>query len=589
MGYIMYKGQSIDCSYFLGKDSSFAHFGIPKEDAPESSFVTDEMVQSGNIRLPILWFNEKYKQKYYISCTKVNDDDIPIGILLHKSSSDVDLNSYKTIDGYRFGNKLTFASVNYLDANNINGSKQIVRNLSYGDNIKKLSYDYLKGYTHDTKNPLEYGIDANIWSSVNDSISNTQTLWDFYDTENKDWKTDPEFITYAKSCFLYSTPGTKQGDWKMIDLNFANYNQFNSDAVFLNRSLTYLGTESMSSDMLTAFTSINVHPAEEHGSLPVVVGVLSGWNSNTWRDTKIDTVDYNDKLAGFAELTLPADIFAKVDAPKSYLFDWAYGRSPILWYNPIYKEKYYISPVQVQGDDIPIGILLPKYGKGGDTWPNKEAYLFDDKFTFVSINYLDANNPKGSNSPIGNIPYGNINPEWEWDYLRGFQPGTIPTEYEFPDPSKYDISLHRLDTLYEAIDNTEKLWNYYDEINPGWKTDPEFNTYAKSCYLYSTPGTKQGDWKMMDMNYGSYMGAQIAYQTLIYNTRQYLGIDVGGISGLTAFVYLNFHNHDDPYVPHVIGAILGGAKLSEMGAGFNDVHVCEAELTLPASIFKFDD
>ena len=305
----MYKGQSIDCSYFLGKDSSFAYFGIPKEEAPVSSLVPDEMIQSGNIRLPILWFNEKYKQKYYISCTKVNDDDIPIGILLHKSSSEVDLNSYKTIDGYRFGNKLTFSSVNYLDANNINGSKQIVRNLSYGDNIKKLSYDYLKGYTHDTKNREEYGIEENVWSSLNESISNTQKLWNFYDTENKDWKTDPEFITYAKSCFLYSTPGTKQGDWKMIDLNFASYDLVNSDAAFLNRSLAYLGTQEMGSNMLTAFTSIGMHAAEEHGGLLVVNGVLSGWNSKTWHIIKIDTVDYNDKLACFAELTLPDSIF----------------------------------------------------------------------------------------------------------------------------------------------------------------------------------------------------------------------------------------------------------------------------------------
>ena len=87
MGYIMYKGQSIDCSYFLGKDSSFANFGIPKEDAPVSSLVPDELIQDGNIRLPILWCNEKQKQKYYISCTKVNDDDIPIPAFPHILSS----------------------------------------------------------------------------------------------------------------------------------------------------------------------------------------------------------------------------------------------------------------------------------------------------------------------------------------------------------------------------------------------------------------------------------------------------------------------------------------------------------------------
>lgn len=322
MGHIMYKGQSIDCSYFLGKDSSFANFGIPKEDAPVSSLVPDELIQDGNIRLPILWFNEKYKQKYYISCTKVNDDDIPIGILLHKSSSDTDLNSYKTINGYIFDNKLTFASINYLDANNINGSKQIVRNLSYGDNIKKLSYDYLKGYTHDTKNREEYGIEENVQNSLNESISNTQKLWNFYDTENKDWKTDPEFITYAKSCFLYSTPGTKQGDWKMIDLNFAGYNITNGDAGFFNRSLAYLGTQGMGDNMLTAFTSMGLHWAEEHGGLPEVVGVLSGWNSETWHSIKIDTVDYNDKLAGFAELTLSISNFKFKQGSASGRLNW---------------------------------------------------------------------------------------------------------------------------------------------------------------------------------------------------------------------------------------------------------------------------
>ena len=308
-----------------------------------------------------------------------------------------------------------------------------------------------------------------------------------------------------------------------------------------------------------------------------------------YKGMSIDCSYFLGKDSSFAHFGIP-----KEDAPESSfvtdeMIQSGNIRLPILWFNEKYKQKYYISCTKVNDDDIPIGILLPKYGMGGDEWPYKEAYLFDDKFTFVSINYLDANNPKGSNSPIANIPYGNINPEWEWDYLRGFQPGTIPTEYQVPVPSKYDISLHILDTLYEAIDNTEKLWNYYDEINPGWKIDPEFNTYAKSCYLYSTPGTKQGDWKMMDLNYGSYMDSTIAYQNLIYNTRKYLGIDIGGVSGLIAFVYLNFHTHTDPYAPAVIGAILGGAKTSEQFAGFNDVHVCEAELTLPASIFKFDD
>ena len=62
----------------------------------------------------------------------------------------------------------------------------------------------------------------------------------------------------------------------MIDLNFASYDLTNSDAVCLNRSLAYLGTQEMSNNMLTAFTSMGMHKAEEHGGLPGVVGVLSG-------------------------------------------------------------------------------------------------------------------------------------------------------------------------------------------------------------------------------------------------------------------------------------------------------------------------
>lgn len=306
-----------------------------------------------------------------------------------------------------------------------------------------------------------------------------------------------------------------------------------------------------------------------------------------YKGQSIDCSYFLGKDSSFAHFGIP-----KEDAPVSSLvpdelIQDGNIRLPILWFNEKYKQKYYISCTKVNDDDIPIGILLPRYGTVYNSWNKIESFLFDEKLTFVSINYLDANNIKGSNSPIANIPYGNINHEWEWDYLRGFQPGTNPTEYQVPDPSKYDMSQHVLDTLYEAIDNTEKLWNYYDEINSEWKIDKEFNTYAKSCYLYSTPGTKQGDWKMMDMNYSNYLASMFDYQSYVHKTREYLGIDIGGISGLTAFVYLNFNSHDDPYAPTVIGAILGGANDSERFAGFNDAHVCEAELTLSISNFKF--
>lgn len=293
-----------------------------------------------------------------------------------------------------------------------------------------------------------------------------------------------------------------------------------------------------------------------------------------YKGQSIDCSYFLGKDSSSVHLGIP-----KKDAPKSSLNAYETGRLPILWYNSEYKEKYYISCTRENEDDIPIGILLARCDLA--MLNKKEGYLFDDKFTFISINYLDSNNINGSNSPVSNIPYGNIDPKWEWDYLRGFQPGTIPTKQQVPDPSKYDLYLHRTDTLPEAIDNTEKLWKYYDEINSDWKQDDAFNTYAKSCYLYSTPGTKQGDWKMMDYNYSYYIHDSFCYQCFLYSSREYLGVDVGGISGLTAFVYLDFHAHED-YIPHVIGAMEG-----DNFAGFSDARVCEAELTLPANLFKF--
>ena len=87
MGYIMYKGQSIDCSYFLGKDSSFA-YNYNTDDMIETPLSSLKGASVLNGLQPILWYNKKYVNKYYISTQRVDETDIAIGILVDALWSD---------------------------------------------------------------------------------------------------------------------------------------------------------------------------------------------------------------------------------------------------------------------------------------------------------------------------------------------------------------------------------------------------------------------------------------------------------------------------------------------------------------------
>lgn len=295
----MYKGQSIDCSYFLGKDSSFA-YNYNTDDMIETPLSSLKGASVLNGLQPILWYNKKYINKYYISTQRVDETDIAIGILVDAyktkyyiegseiKDNGISFNTYGREDIRHYTNdNLTFSflSTKFLDVNDINGSKYHIENVYYNDYEHSLGFD-LRGYAMTNQlgpNPTEEQLYAyaffHIADSLQDSIKNTENCWRTYDKIRPNWKTDSEFKSYAKSCYLYSTPGTKQGDWKMIDLNsfsflwpdptmgfpyFNNgsYNSFTNSFCKINDVEYFIGNKNNITSMLTAFTSLIDHSHE---------------------------------------------------------------------------------------------------------------------------------------------------------------------------------------------------------------------------------------------------------------------------------------------------------------------------------------
>ena len=122
VGYIMYKGASIDQSFYLGYANSQCKFKQAQADALYSDLVKD--VSTGFI-LPYLWFN-RTDGTYYISCQKKRELDIHIGILIPnaKRIESSGIKMLKQNEGYLFDSDdkyFHFLSLNWLDAENETG------------------------------------------------------------------------------------------------------------------------------------------------------------------------------------------------------------------------------------------------------------------------------------------------------------------------------------------------------------------------------------------------------------------------------------------------------------------------------------
>ena len=342
----MYKGQSIDCSYFLGKDSSFA-YNYNADDMIETPYSSLKGANDDNGLQPILWYNKKYANKYYISTQRVDETDIAIGILVDAykrkyyiegseiKDNGISYHTYGREDIRHYTNdNLTFSflSTKFLDANDINGSKYHIENVYYNDYEPSLGFD-LRGYcmlNYSGPIPIEEKLYVfafyHIADSMQDSIKNTENCWSTYDKIRPNWKTDSEFKSYAKSCYLYSTPGTKQGDWKMIDLNsfcfllsdhylyaFPDfpvgwYGMFIKSFCKIN-DVEYFISNKMTS-MLTAFTSLIDHSHEPGYQGEFFNYKLFGYtiptdiNGLQWMD-----VDKDKASTCLAQLNLPISMF----------------------------------------------------------------------------------------------------------------------------------------------------------------------------------------------------------------------------------------------------------------------------------------
>lgn len=345
----MYKGQSIDCSYFLGKDSSFA-YNYNADDMVETPYSSLKGAGVVNGLQPILWYNKKYVNKYYISTQRVDETDIAIGILVdayktkyYIKGSEIKDNgiSYSTygredIRHYTNDNlTFSFLSTKFLDVNDINGSKYHIENVYYNDYEASLGFD-LRGYGLEVYSVGQHSIEDQLYSfafyhiadSLQDSIKNTENCWSTYDNIRPNWKTDSEFKSYAKSCYLYSTPGTKQGDWKMIDLNsfcfllsghtltgFPNFpsgwkDSFKNSYCRINNVEYFISNENNRTSMLTAFTSLLDHSHKPDYQGEFFTYKLFGYSKqNDTNGTGWIYVEKDKASTCLAQLNLPISMF----------------------------------------------------------------------------------------------------------------------------------------------------------------------------------------------------------------------------------------------------------------------------------------
>ena len=212
VGYIMYKGDSIDQSFYLGQGNSQCKFKQAQTDAPYSDLVKDDQ-QTGKI-LPYLWFN-RTDGTYYISCQKKRERDIHLGILIPnaKRIESGGTKMLKQKEGYLFDSDdkyFHFLSLNWLDAENEQGSKTYKENICFGDYSEDF-LDSLYGYL--TQDSPSEQLSSLYWF-YNIDNSNGVAL------ENNNLCIDNYLMdSYAGYCYRYYTYGTKPGDWHMIDLN----------------------------------------------------------------------------------------------------------------------------------------------------------------------------------------------------------------------------------------------------------------------------------------------------------------------------------------------------------------------------------
>lgn len=305
-GYIMYKGTSIDQSFYLGKANSQCKFKQVKADAPYSDLVKD--VSVAGFILPYLWFN-RTDGTYYISCQKKREQDIHIGILIPnaKRIESGGIKMLKQKEGYLFDSDdkyFNFLSLNWLDAENEQGSKTYKENICFGD----YSEDFLNSlYGYLTQDSPSDQLGSLYWF-YNIDNSNGVAL------ENNNLCIDNYLMdSYAGYCYRYYTYGTKPGDWHMIDLN--TFYMFLDDPTgpkisfisMLQRTREAVGdggNYNFNKSLLTAFTWLDGHKFlhEHHLTQSGIFGkdnIGSGYY----------LVDKTQRCGALAQLKLPVSMF----------------------------------------------------------------------------------------------------------------------------------------------------------------------------------------------------------------------------------------------------------------------------------------
>ena len=306
VGYIMYKGNSIDHSFYLGQGNSQCKFKQAQAEAPYSDLVKDDSV-TGFI-LPYLWFN-RTDLTYYISCQKKREQDIHIGILIPnaKRIESGGTKMLKQKEGYLFDSDdkyFHFLSLNWLDAENEQGSKTYKENICFGDYSEDF-LDSLYGYL--TENSPSEQFDSLYWF-YNIDNSNGVAL------ENNNLCIDNYLMdSYAGYCYRYYTYGTKPGDWRMIDLNtfymfsdgpslsFISILQRTREAVGDGGNYNF-GTKL---SLLTAFTWLDGHRFQHEHNL-TQSGIFGTYKIG---NVYYYLVDKTQRCAALAQLKLPVSMF----------------------------------------------------------------------------------------------------------------------------------------------------------------------------------------------------------------------------------------------------------------------------------------
>ena len=305
VGYIMYKGTSIDQSFYLDQANSQCKFKQAQAEAPYSDLVKDDSV-TGFI-LPYLLFN-RTDGTYYISCQKKREQDIHIGILIPNAKR-IESGGGKMLkqkEGYLFDSDdkyFHFLSLNWLDAENEQGSKTRKENICFGDYSEDF-LDSLYGYL--TWDSPSGQLDSLYWF-YNIDNSNGVAL------ENNNLCIDNYLMdSYAGYCYRYYTYGTKQGDWHMIDLN--TFYMFLDDSngpslsfiSILQRTREAVGDGGnyYFNKILTAFTWLDGHRFIHEHNL-----TQRGIFGNDKIGSEYYLVDKTQRLAALAQLKLPVSMF----------------------------------------------------------------------------------------------------------------------------------------------------------------------------------------------------------------------------------------------------------------------------------------